>query len=317
MLHLVLLLLAVTSTAANTAAKNESFDIESPLDVSFQGMGFKQPLVEFPECHMQNSSTKCSIDELRARNESKAYYVVPEGDTKDAVRCLNGDPYRFQVFPGSSKKLLVYAQEGGGCFDYLSHRTQSCRQAPGMTPECASGIFHRSSTRNPYHDYTIIQILYCTGDLMTGDAQMDFEIDGKPVIQNGAQATRMVFDYIKAEQFDLEDVVIMGTSAGSLAMQAYANYLFSSRIFKYKYGALIMDSFVDLAPAKAGNLLKTTGNCENEMIFDGRPKLLKKCRQGRVSMHQLLIDSMRKFPNVDFVTVTGKEGMHCIYTYIC
>ena len=59
-------------------------------------------------CHISNSTT-CSFSSLPKKNQPA--YIFPYGTS----HCLDQQsPYRFEVFKGSSKKVLLYFQGGGG-----------------------------------------------------------------------------------------------------------------------------------------------------------------------------------------------------------
>ena len=60
------------------------------------------------ECQM-DQPTDCSLDHLTTLGSYESYYVTPPSSAK--ARCIDGKPYRFQVFPGSLSEVILFFQE--------------------------------------------------------------------------------------------------------------------------------------------------------------------------------------------------------------
>ena len=72
-------------------------------------------------------------------------------------------PYAFQVIPRASDKVLVYFQGGGACWTKETTKLGLC--TTDATPSELEGIFDGADKKNKYKDFTIVQALYCSGDV--------------------------------------------------------------------------------------------------------------------------------------------------------
>jgi hypothetical protein len=81
--------------------------------------------------------------------------------------------------------------------------------------------------RNPYQNYTIVHVLYCSGDLHGGNVTRPYDDSaGVPVQQKGYYNTKSAIDWINANfDYELDDMLLSGCSAGSLGVQAWADTL--------------------------------------------------------------------------------------------
>lgn len=270
-------------------------------DLVYEGLGAKRPVLPFPICSMNNNT--CSLEELQGKNY--AYYIRPGG--RQPVKCLDGSEYQFQVMPGHNKKLLIVFQDGAGCPTQFSVRLNSCRVQPGMTAEGKGGIFTKNRN-NPYHGFTIVHVLYCTGDLNAGNVTMNYKVRGRQVKHEGASAVSRVMDWIKGQEFDLEELVIHGSSAGSLAVHLYADYIMS--MVKHQKATVVMDSFTSVLPTSESTMLYDFGLCNNTMVFQNFPKLASKCFAKQASVRSILEATMTKYPNVTFAAINSKQGQY-------
>ena len=118
-------------------------------------------------CEIQ-SANDCPISDLKKIIVGDSIYVQPSAQYN--TTCLDGDPYRFVVYPGTSNDLLIYFQGGGGCFDGKTSILGSCSNDASEREENV-GVFKRDDARNPYRTYTIVHIMYCTGDLHAGTSE--------------------------------------------------------------------------------------------------------------------------------------------------
>ncbi|MBI5628856.1 MAG: hypothetical protein HY953_08040, partial [Candidatus Rokubacteria bacterium] len=101
--------------------------------------------------------------------------VAYDGQTLQPI-CSRGTPYIYWAKRGSEdgvKKLLVYYQGGGACWDSLT-----CADAtgafddevvPGDNPaNTTTGFGDLTNPANPFHDWNAVFISYCTGDVHWG-----------------------------------------------------------------------------------------------------------------------------------------------------
>ena len=89
-----------------------------------------------------------------------------------ATRCARGGKYAFWIRKADPKKLLVFFQGGGGCFDVTTCEPGSVwfddRVDASDDPTTAGGILELERSDNPFRDYSIVYIPSCTGDVHTG-----------------------------------------------------------------------------------------------------------------------------------------------------
>ena len=147
--------------------------------------------------------------------------VEPGGNT----RCARGGKYAFWVRRGDPKKLLVFFQGGGGCFDVTT-----CE--PGSTwfddrvdvfddPRTSDGVLDLIDSRNPFRDYSMVFIPSCTGDVHTGTRSVTYgpyQVHQKGYFNARAALARAFRDFPTATQ-----VFVAGCSAGSVGSAFHAD----------------------------------------------------------------------------------------------
>jgi hypothetical protein len=130
--------------------------------------------------------------------------------------CMNGTPYHFFVKRGSVNKLLMYYQGGGACWDQLTCSVPVCDTS--VDPEGSDnpnnrtqGFADLSDPANPFRDWHIVFVPYCSCDIHFGDAAQDYPLH---VEHRGYHNARVAEKYAR-ENFDPEEVFVTGTSAGA------------------------------------------------------------------------------------------------------
>jgi len=98
--------------------------------------------------------------------------VVLDGATWGA-RCGNGSDYAFWVRLAPAglpvEKVIVYLQGGGACYDGPGCAGQPATRFDALGENLPSGgIFNTNNTANPFRDWTIVYLPYCTQDLHIG-----------------------------------------------------------------------------------------------------------------------------------------------------
>jgi len=161
---------------------------------------------------------------------------------------------------------MISFQGGGACWDKNSTTPYPLctTYANASTAQSLEGIYAENppdSSTSGFEDYTVVELLYCSGDTHAGDVHRDYSLTegGKNVIQSGYYNTMATIEWIRHQMDDgslnksLTSLVIIGQSAGSVAAQVWSDYLLKT--FKYKSAIVIPDSFVAVAPAGFGKLL--------------------------------------------------------------
>ena len=140
--------------------------------------------------------------------------VAPRGKT----RCARGGPYAFWLYRGDPKKVLVFFQGGGGCFDERSCALGSTwfddRVDAGDDPGANSGVLDVSNPDNPFRGWSIVYIPSCTGDVHVGTKVVDY--GSVRVHQRGWWNARAALSRAYREFPDPDHVFVTGCSAGSV-----------------------------------------------------------------------------------------------------
>jgi hypothetical protein len=178
----------------------------------------------------------------------------------DGATCRDGSKAGFYTrFSDSSKKLLIYLEQGGACFnsalcmfnpaavtESLAGRTLTETISPGVKKGVRqepqkTGIFDFNNAQNPYKDWNAVWVPYCTGDAYGGSAP-NATVPGVTGTQQFTGYTNMqkFVGHIVPTWKDAERVVLTGTSAGSFG--AGINYNQVQDAFGTVPVSLIMDS---------------------------------------------------------------------------
>lgn len=152
------LLFASLFTGAAGLSYHEAIDAIKTDLKGYETLG-GQGLCDRNDCCTISETNSCSLD---AFAKDKSMLVLPGGET----RCIfsTSTEFAFQVIPGDTDKLLFYFQGGGACWDKVSTVTVPLCTTDA-SPSGLNGIFDRSNLDNAYRDYTVVQVLYCSGDI--------------------------------------------------------------------------------------------------------------------------------------------------------
>jgi hypothetical protein len=141
----------------------------------------------------------------------------------DAV-CSDGSPTGIAVNPGTSDKLYVYFEGGGGCGDYstcFQLRTATSgpfgeAQMKIMLSGYAPKTFDRTEAKNPFATDTLVYVPYCTGDLHGGIRTVDYTngTDTKTYHHMGHINALRALDRLQVSWPSPSRLVISGSSAG-------------------------------------------------------------------------------------------------------
>lgn len=153
-----------------------------------------------------------------ASKSSTLYDDLWERIELDPTGCAFETPFSIFFREGSdNSKLLIYFQGGGACWNWVS-----CSGLFDSTVEQSelsgyAGIFDFSQPSNPFRDFTILFVPYCTGDVHVGDSVRSYGDDraGKPVKHQGRSNVNKALDWVQSRTKKVNSVVVAGTSAGS------------------------------------------------------------------------------------------------------
>jgi|GEM_PF-66403 len=156
--------------------------------------------------------------------------IVPGGNTI----CGNGTPFQFFVRPSEgSKKLMIYFQAGGACWDAKTCDDESLAYDKSIDYaefETYRGIFDFTNPENPVTDYNWVFIPYCTADVSTGSRDQTYtDVLGlqETLRHQGYVNANAVLQWVKDNYAAPERVVVTGSSAGALGSIFFAETIMS------------------------------------------------------------------------------------------
>ena len=155
---------------------------------------------------------------LHAQGE---WQTVPGGPD---TRCGLGDPFQFYARIAHRDSLLVFLGGGGACWNPGScdPRGNAPIRARNSVYPAYNGILDIWTSVNPFKNYSMVEVPYCTGDLHLGSRAIEYgrgaEDSSSSFVYHhvGARNARAVLDWI-AEQFPSPaQIVVVGQSAGAI-----------------------------------------------------------------------------------------------------
>lgn len=186
------------------------------------------------------AAIEASVDDLRddvlmqtvvSPNVDDAQYstISPVGSVDYQERafspvCMNGSPYHFFVKRGTVNKLLMYYQGGGACWEQLTCGVPVCdtsvNPAGGDNPNNGtSGFADASNPNNPFKDWNVVFVSYCSCDIHFGDAAQDYANvnPGTPlhVEHRGFHNAKVAEKWAREHFVNPEEVFVTGSSAGA------------------------------------------------------------------------------------------------------
>ena len=121
--------------------------------------------------------------------------VVPGGD----CQCADGSEFNFWVRKANPKKVVFYLQDGGACFSAETCAPENDLYQTSVTegPVGEGGIFAFADERNPFADYSVVYVPYCTGDVHIGTRTRKYA-PGLTVHHNGYVNGTAALDHLAA-----------------------------------------------------------------------------------------------------------------------
>ncbi len=178
------------------------------------------------------NAVAATLAALRGSDTNTVWQRTPGGT---GTGCAHDSSYNFFVHAGDPRRLLIYLNGGGACWNSQNcdlHGRPTFRDEIDSTqlPDQQNGIFDLSNLRNPVRDFTIVFIPYCTGDVFLGartvaytsadttGTRRQFAIrhQGRA---NADQAMAWAFAHTPAPRV----VFVTGSSAGAIPSPFYAS----------------------------------------------------------------------------------------------
>ena len=141
--------------------------------------------------------------------------------------CMNGSPYYYFAKRGSVNKLVVYYQGGGACWEQLTCSLPACdtnvNPSGSDNPNNATtGFADIANPDNPFRDWNIVFVPYCSCDVHFGDSAKDYPLH---VEHRGYHNSRVVEKWAREHFVNPEVVFVTGSSAGAYGAWFHAPLL--------------------------------------------------------------------------------------------
>lgn len=186
--------------------------------------------------------------------------------------CRNGQPTGYAITKNpASRKLLIYMEGGGACFNPVS-----CLQNPESWPANETSlmkaltrnwILSRSSSNSPFKDWNIVFIPYCSGDVHTGSSMSGY--NGEP--QMGFQNYQKDLAEIVPQFPNLDQVVLSGVSAGGFGVAW--NWMWTQDAF----GSVPVTALDDSGPPMGPEYLEECQQRKYNALWNWQPGLHPSC----------------------------------------
>jgi hypothetical protein len=167
-----------------------------------------------------------NVADYAAYSDLPAYNWARVDLSDDAV-CSEGSDYHIYTRRGESNNLLIHFAGGGACWDGTT-----CSQPIMITHftgyyfpfiweiirATLNGIFQRDNPDNPFRDWNIVYVPYCTADFHIGNTTRTYTLDNGESItihHAGRQNVTEALDWVYANFDAPEKLLISGESAGA------------------------------------------------------------------------------------------------------
>ncbi|CAK8996660.1 Pectin acetylesterase 11, partial [Durusdinium trenchii] len=243
-------------------------------------------------CELQKS--KCKLRSLESTT-----LIQPGGKTT----CMHPQEgaYEFVVRKGDPEKLVFFLQGGGACWDPISYERRVCTMDISYSKKVSGllhnrGIFNSDDSQNPFRTWTMVEVLYCSGDLHVGDV-----VGAVP--QRGYQNTQAALDWVASNVGSLHSLLIMGSSAGALGAQFWSQRILEA--LPHHHAMVLADSYAGYFPEKTeGPILQGWQSCTVPVFT---PKIQDACVLGSITVPMVVTSTMAANTKVIYGQIESKE----------
>ena len=144
------------------------------------------------------------------------------GRTLEPRCAFDDDPdYHFFVKRGSVNKVVMYYQGGGACWENLTCGIPVCKDGADPVADdpdnASSGFADLDNPDNPFRDWNIVFVTYCTCDVHFGDADRVYSgpLPDVAVSHRGFENAKVVEKFAREHFLNPEVVFVTGSSAGA------------------------------------------------------------------------------------------------------
>ena len=220
-LALTLILTVFFFTGANADDDESGLNAEAMAELQDAGV----------DKYLGTSQSEASEYGDWTKHEFNPNYVpdasYPLGVRPDGPVCIAGTDYSVFTREGDRKKLLIFLQGGGACWQgfYNCNILGDAQSPPANGPY--PGVFDPNSPDNPFADHSVVYMPYCDGSTFGGDN--DVNDPGFPFAptrhHRGLRNVSAGMD-VAADMFpDAKQITVMGHSAGGVGVAAFAPFL--------------------------------------------------------------------------------------------
>lgn len=143
--------------------------------------------------------------------------TVYKGRTFTPTCIEPGSEYRYFAKRGTVNKLLMYYQGGGACWDAFTCLVPTCADTATESDNPntrTTGFADLTNEDNPFKDWHIVFVSYCTCDIHVGDTTQEYAED-LTIEHRGYHNSRIVEKWAREHFYNPETVFITGSSAGA------------------------------------------------------------------------------------------------------
>ncbi|GIL09349.1 MAG: vtpJ-therm [Chloroflexota bacterium] len=238
--------------------------------------------------------------------------IAPGGDTV----CSNNTPYQFFVRPADPERVLIFLNGGGACWfgqicDVSGGQITYVpfAELPQNSPEDGGGIFDLANPENPFADYSMVFLPYCTADVHLGGGETVYEIPAsgdKParevtILHNGFANAMSALDWV-FDNFDAPDqIFVTGSSAGAIPSPLYTG--------------IIAEQYPEAAIVQLGDGAGGYRSSQSHVVFDAWhtldilpdwPELAAETAD-TLTFEDLYVAAAQRYPNVAFAQYNTAE----------
>ena len=174
------------------------------------------------------ASTEAPTADTTGPNPSDQPAFSTTWETVDApsdCMCADGSAFHFYVREASPTKVLFYLEGGGACFSGEMCKPGSGTYSENIAPVSqltdAPGILDFENPENPFADYSVVYVPYCTGDVHSGNITKDYG-NGVIVQHKGFVNASNALDTMIKRFPNTTRLVVAGSSAGSFPTPVFA-----------------------------------------------------------------------------------------------
>jgi hypothetical protein len=193
--------------------------VECPTATATVG-GLEGDVDALTDAVTNNSITSPNVDDTQFTTISPTLHQdIQYGKDVLSPRCAFDTPYHYFVKRGTVNKLVMYYQGGGACWDTntcvsLGTFDKDVNPAGSDNPNNTStGFGDLTNANNPFKDWNIVFVSYCTGDIHFGDNAKNYS--GTGTYHYGWHNARVAEKFAREHFVAPDEVFVTGSSAGA------------------------------------------------------------------------------------------------------